>query len=269
MFDGVAPRVAQHIALWWTTSRPDERPNPERDSAMQFIDALLECEAMSESDAEVWRNRLLVARADRFEPLAGYAEEVRAQAAAIVESVEPGSSSLSDQAMAAQAALHALQFLTAVPVEVVAEWSRRLHGRVSYPPADPAVDEARRRAAAIGQVVPGELERVIAGPFRLSADMTIASVEIYEGATAVRWHYLTRDGRFPAEGGFAGGHVELRDDVGTEYLGRSAGAGRLDRAETREGSVSGRDIFAPTPPAQASALTVSNGEYSCEIALHA
>src|SRR5689334_12654914 len=98
MFDGATPRVAQHSARWWTTSRPDKRPNRERDSAMQFIDALLECEAMSESDAEVWRNRLLVARADRFEPLAGYAEEVRAQAAAIVESVEPGSSSLSDQA---------------------------------------------------------------------------------------------------------------------------------------------------------------------------
>jgi hypothetical protein len=234
---------------------------------MQFIDALRECGALSATDAEIWRARLRVARTDGFEPLPELATAVRTMAAATLDAIEAGASSVSDEVIIAQARLQALQSLNAVPGSELAAWYRELSTRVQYPPRDPAVEEAMRRSAAVGQLVPGEMERVLAGPFHLSPDMTVTSLEIYEGAIAVRWHYITRDGRFPPERGMGRTHVEIRDDVGTEYIGRGAGATRLDRAETPEGSVSGRDLSAPAPPADAAVLTVSMRDDSCDIAL--
>lgn len=235
---------------------------------MQFIDALHECGALGAADAELWRSRLRLARTDTFDPLPELAPAVRAMADGAVDAIEPGASSVGDEVTVAQARLQALQALNVVPGREIAEWYHDLSSRVRHPARDPAAEDAVRRASSIGQAVPGQLERVIAGPVRISDDMCVASLEIYEEAIAVRWHYATHDGRFPAERGMGRTHIEIRDDVGTEYFGRGAGATRLDRAETPEGSVSGRDLFAPAPPAGAGVLTIGIRGESCDIALN-
>jgi hypothetical protein len=266
-FDGATLRVAENLTLWWTNTQTKVPLDGARDSAMLFIEALVECEAMTGGDADVWRERVRMARSDAFEPLPELAEAVRSAAAEAVATVEPGTSSISAEFYTAQAKVHALQMLAAVPNEEPAEWYRELTSRIRYPEARAVPDGVRRRMQAIAQTEPGELRRVLAGPFRLDPDMQVTSAEIYDGGLAVRWHYVTHDGRFPQSRGLGRSTVEVADDMGTEYFGRGGGATRLDRVEEREGAVSGRNVFAPAPPSEATVLRVRAGEAFCEVPL--
>lgn len=241
---GAAPRVAEHLGLLWTQGRNVER-------VADLLAALVDADEMSPDDADAWLARFRLADADRGE----FIPELADRAGAVVERslAEAGARWLT-----AQQVISAVAALGAVPPETSHEWYRRLGALAPPPPpAQPTYERAlRRRAAVAAAAVAGELERVIAGPVKLGPAMQVTSIEIYEGALALRWHYNADDARFPPTLDWGGVHLQVEDEIGTEYIGHGGGASRLDRHEEDFAAVSGRDVFVPAPPPGAPGLLI-------------
>jgi hypothetical protein len=250
---GAPPRVAEHLGLVWT-----QRPAAER--IVDLLAALVDADEMSPDDADAWLARFRIADADGGEVVPDLAD--RAQTV-----VERSLSEASDRWLTAQQVISAVAALGAVPPEKSHEWYRRLGSLAPAPHGHQADERELRRPAAVAAAHVGELQRVIAGPVKLGASMQVTSAEIYEGAVALRWHYNADDARFPPTLDWGGVHFRVEDELGTEYIGRGAGASRLDRHEGEDAAVSGRDVFIPAPPPGASELLVeydaNHGRLSC------
>jgi hypothetical protein len=238
---GAAPRVAEYLGLLWTQRHGGER-------VVDLLAMLVEADEMSPDEADAWLDRLRIAESDDGDMLPDLAPAIDA----LVQQALADAAQTSDRWHTAQQTVGAVAALGALPPATFAEWYRRLG---SPAPAAPVrqLDERTLRARAAR---PGELERVVAGPVRLGPAMQVTSAEIYEGAVALRWHYNSDDARFPRALDMGGVHFRVEDELGTQYIGRSAGAGRLDRHEEEYAAVSGRDVFVPAPPREASALLV-------------
>jgi len=101
------------------------------------------------------------------------------------------------------------------------------------------------QAPSIGAVVP------VAASVR--DDLTVISIERYEGGLAVRWLHAA-DGRWDD----ALGGIAVSDDLGTTYeLVGSGGFGPADAYFGGAGCIRGESLFRPAVPSEATTLRVA------------
>lgn len=134
----------------------------------------------------------------------------------------------------------------------------------------PGLREASRRPAFSGR----ELERVVPGPVRAGADVTLTAAELCTDGVLIHWHRLRPVAETPpdhGEGpppleffaqllGFQGDKVitGLRDAVGTEYA-LASGAGGSGWDASRPRFQDGSTAFVPRVPEAATRLEVVVG----------